>query len=90
MIFLVFFLSKYNAFPAYSPRPFGVKIPAVKAPRTCLVDSPSEIGLMNETKFCHFRISRKRLTKLNESKNRIPKRVAFSLTKLMNFCQSTM
>ena len=35
MTFLVSFLLKNNAFPAYSPSPFGVKIPAVNAPRTC-------------------------------------------------------
>ncbi len=58
MIFLVDFLSKYKAFPAYSPTPFGVNKPAVKAANTCLVDSPIEIGCRKPTKFCHFKISK--------------------------------
>jgi hypothetical protein len=33
------------AFPAYSPTPLGVKIPAVSAARTCLVASATEMGL---------------------------------------------
>jgi len=49
---------KNMAFPAYSPKPFGVKIPAVKAPKTCLLASPTEIGLIKVTKFCHFKISK--------------------------------
>ena len=31
---------------------------AVKAPKTCLLASPTEIGLMKSTKFCHFKISK--------------------------------
>jgi len=90
MIFLVFIFSKNKAFPAYSPKPFGVKIPAVKAPSTCFVDSPTEMGLIKETRFCHFKISRNRLTKLNESKNKNPKTENFSFTKVWSLTQSSL
>src|SRR6218665_46118 len=73
MIFLVSDLSKYNAFPAYSPMPFGVKIEAVNAASTCFVASPIDIGRMDETKFCHFKISKKRFKTLNDNKNKIPR-----------------
>ena len=72
MTFLVFDLSKNNAFPAYSPTPFGVKSPAVNAPRTCLVASPNAILWMNWTKFCHFKISKNRFKTLNTKIKAIP------------------
>ena len=70
--FFVFDLSKNNAFPAYSPIPFGVKSPAVNAPRTCLVASPKEILWINSTKFCHFKISKNRFKTLSNKINVIP------------------
>ena len=90
MTLFVFDLSKNNAFPAYSPTPFGVKRPAVSAPRTCLVASPNVILWINCTKFCHFKISKNRFKTLNSKIKAIPPMDWFFWNKTMNFCQSSL
>jgi hypothetical protein len=55
--FLVADLSKNMALPAYSPIPFGVNSPAVKAAGTVLLPLLWRF-YVEKTRFCHFKISK--------------------------------
>ena len=73
----------------YSPMPFGVKIPAVSAAKTCFEAVVTEIFENDETRFCHFSISKKRLKNDSESKNSIPPKLLFLSNFSANRCQSS-
>ncbi|GGK21643.1 hypothetical protein GCM10007962_14780 [Yeosuana aromativorans] len=56
------------ALAPYSPILLGVNKDAVKEPKHCLSASLNDIFFMDDTKFCHFKISKNQLKMVKTSK----------------------